>query len=205
MSEITHINPDNIPSLLLVRHGQTDWNLDGRYQGRVDTELSPLGRAQAQALAAFLSNWGARTLVSSPMTRARDTAIPIAQHLSLDLSLDERLCEIAYGDWEGMTQAQVKTRWPEALRRWKHRPDLYPPTGGEPLAAAAYRVRTCLDELTSRPSPVIAVTHTGIIRLARLLSEQTELKQFRKIPVDNAALFALDWPASSIFQGRARF
>lgn len=205
MSEIIPIDFENQPSLLLVRHGQTYWNLDGRYQGRVDTELSPLGRAQAQALATYLSKWGAHTLVSSPLKRARDTAIPIAQHLSLDLSLDERLCEIAYGNWEGLTQAEVKARWPEALQRWKRRPDIYPPIGGEPLTAAAYRVRTCLDDLTSRPPPIIAVTHAGIIRLARLLSEHAELRLFRKIPVGNAALFALDWPTTGIPQERSRF
>lgn len=180
--------------LILVRHGQTEWNREGRYQGRVDTDLSATGWQQARALGERLADSGARTLVSSPLRRARDTAVCIGHTLRLDVGFDERLCELAYGDWEGLTQAEVKARWPDALRRWKHAPDLHPPEGGEPLPAAADRVRRCLDELATAPTPVLAVTHAGVIRLAMLLAEQTSLADFRRIAIGNAGLCALDWP-----------
>ncbi|AOU97687.1 hypothetical protein BI364_06700 [Acidihalobacter yilgarnensis] len=181
--------------LLLVRHGQTDWNRDGRYQGRSDTALTTFGREQALALGERLAGSGARTLISSPLQRARETALPIGHQLGLDLAIDERLCELSYGDWEGFTQAEVKARWPEALRRWKRQPDAYPPAGGEALPIAAERIRHCLDDLAaSLPSPVIVVTHSGVIRIARLLADNTELAAFRHISVGNSDLFALDWP-----------
>lgn len=184
---------------LLVRHGQTFWNIEGRYQGQTDTPLSPHGLEQAQALATGLAPRGIRTLISSPLQRARQTALPLSQHLGLDLLLDERLTEIDYGLWEGWTQVQIKARWPEALRLWKRRPDAYPPVGGEPLALAAERVRCCLDELAaSCTKPLLLVTHAGVIRLALLLAAQIPLADFRKVEVPHAKMISLNWPPSHL-------
>ncbi|WP_082954352.1 histidine phosphatase family protein [Acidihalobacter prosperus] len=194
MADVT--NPHgHLARLLLVRHGQTEWNRDGRYQGRSDTVLSPLGHEQAHALGTRLEDSGARALISSPLRRARDTAAPIARRLGLELAVDERLCELSYGEWEGLTQIEVKARWPEALRNWKRQPDAHPPAGGEPLPLAAERVRQCLNDIaTALPAPVIVVTHAGVIRIARLLAEQAALGAFRQIAIGNSELCALDWP-----------
>lgn len=182
-------------SLLLIRHGETVWNRQGRYQGRSDPPLTMRGREQARLLGAELADVHARSIVSSPLRRAHATALDIGRRLSLPVELDGGLSELSFGIWEGLTQAEVKQRWPDALRRWKLQPDAAPPPGGEPLPMAAERIRRCLDGLAaSRPAPVIVVTHAGVIRIARLLAMGAPLAEYRRVQVANAEIVRLDWP-----------
>jgi probable phosphoglycerate mutase len=182
-------------SLLLIRHGETAWNRQGRYQGRSDPPLTARGREQARLIGAELAAVHAHSIVSSPLRRAHATALDIGRRLSLPVELDGGLSELSFGVWEGLTQAEVKQRWPDALRRWKQRPDAAPPPGGEPLPVAAERIRHCLDGLVaSRPAHVIVVTHVGVIRIARLLAMGVPLAEYRRVQVANAEIVRLEWP-----------
>ncbi len=179
---------------MLIRHGQTGWNRTGRYQGRSDPPLSLQGLQQARELGERLTSSGAHSLISSPLRRAHDTALCVGRYLHLEVDLDQRLSELSYGVWEGLTQAEVRKRWPDALRRWKQRPDIYPPAAGESLPEAAVRIRQCLDDLALHAStPVIAVTHAGVIRIARLLAEGGALADFRHLSVGNADTVTINW------------
>jgi broad specificity phosphatase PhoE len=107
-----------VTKLLLVRHGETDWNRDGRWQGGSDTRLNDLGREQARALAEQLDG-DIDVLYSSDLARARETAEIVAAKLGLEVRLDPRLRERGFGSWEGLTMPEIEERFAESHRRWR--------------------------------------------------------------------------------------
>ena len=189
--------------LILVRHGQTEWNLQGRYQGRADLPICAAGLVTAQRAAAALHGRGAALLLASPLRRARQTAEVIGRTVGgLRSVIDERLTEIDFGQWQGLTQAQVRARWPALLRRWKRAPDSVRFPGGERLLDALERVRDFLLNppwLGGDAQCALAVSHAGVIRLASLLAEERPLAQFREMAVANGALHEFNWyPGGSL-------
>ena len=177
--------------LLLARHGRTEWNRSGRYQGRSDVPLSPEGRADAVALAARISAEPVGAIVSSPLRRAVQTAEIVAERFgAVPFHVEPRLVEIAYGSWEGLTQAEINARLPEDLRCWKRYPDAMRFPGGETLEEARHRL---LDALAVLPSGTtcLVVTHSGLIRLALLEARGLRLPAFRSIPVQPGSVCRL--------------
>jgi probable phosphoglycerate mutase len=157
--------------ILLTRHGQTEWNAERRMQGRRESPLTALGRRQAQAMAGLLADMvrleppAAWRLISSPLGRARETADAIASRLDLEVEIDERLIEIAFGDWEGRLRDDVTPRHRElfASRDW-----LVSPPGGETFEDVWARVSDFLADLPPEPGRrVIAVSHGVSGRLLR--------------------------------------
>jgi broad specificity phosphatase PhoE len=147
--------------LILVRHGQTKPNREGRLLGRADAPLTELGRRQADATArCVLEGFSARRVITSPLQRARDTAAV----LGLPVEVDERWVEVDYGDYDGLPFAEV----PEELwREWRADPAWTPP-GGESLAAVGKRVRAACDDLASEvaDNDVVVVSHVSPIKAA---------------------------------------
>ena len=105
-------------TLLLVRHGETDWNRDGRWQGGSDTQLNDLGREQARALADELDG-NIDVVYSSDLARARETADIVAAKLGLEVRVDPRLRERSFGSWEGLTTLEIEERFADSHRRWQ--------------------------------------------------------------------------------------
>ena len=136
--------------LILVRHGQTDWNVEGRYQGQADPPLNRRGREQAVTLAEALCGAGLNVLYSSPLRRASETARVLADRLGLSLRLEPRLTEIGQGEWEGRRPARIEQLYPELWRRWDTDPWSVAPPGGESLPEVRTRVYAALDEILSR-------------------------------------------------------
>lgn len=183
---------------IFVRHGQTEWNGQRRYQGRTDIPLCAAGVAEARRAGATLQHARASLVLTSPLRRARATAEVISRCAgSLPCRADERLVELGFGEWEGLTQAEIKRRWPEQLREWKRAPQSFRFPGGEGLADALRR----LEDFLRRPPwtedethrCVIVVTHTGPLRLARLSAEGRPLAQYRRVALPCGAAFAFDW------------
>jgi broad specificity phosphatase PhoE len=104
-------------TLLLVRHGETDWNRDGRWQGGSDTSLNELGREQARLLADQLDG-SIDVVYSSDLARARETADIVAAKLGLEVRVDPRLRERGFGSWEGLTMPEIEERFADSHRRW---------------------------------------------------------------------------------------
>jgi probable phosphoglycerate mutase len=180
--------------LLLARHGQTEWSRSGRYQGRCDPPLIGEGRAQAVQIGMRARGRGVRSILSSPLRRARETAEIVAATLGLDAPrVDARLIELAYGAWEGLTQAEVRARWPDQLRQWKRVPDTAALPGGESLADLRQRLQQFLQdpEWTAHDGSVLIVSHAGPIRIALLEAAGMPLGMFRNIPVATGSLHAL--------------
>lgn len=133
--------------LILLRHGETDWNAGDRYQGRTDVELNAVGERQARRAAVgpvgdLLEEAAELVAVASPLARARRTAEILleARVGAADLALDEQLMELHGGDWEGLGLTAIAQRWPEEHRSWRAVPALDAgPVGGETLRAAGER------------------------------------------------------------------
>jgi len=188
--------------LVLVRHGESTWNAEGRYQGRMDPPLSTRGRAQAQTLAERVAREQSAAppenrvtlIVSSPLSRARDTAQACADAIELRLGTDERLTEISHGDWEGKLRGEVAIRWPDMLAQWRSNPHLVQFPHGEMLEEVELRLRSFLHGLRDETGTVLAVTHDVIVRIAVLLASGKEPSSFNEVHIDNAALheFALE-------------
>ena len=133
--------------LLLVRHAETDWNRERRYQGWTDTDLSETGRAQAEAVGRFLARQPLAAVWSSPLRRARDTALAIADAQGLVVKESPAFIEMGFGEWEGLTTTEVGERFPDAYRAWRETPHLAGPAGGEALDGVRGRVLDGLGEL----------------------------------------------------------
>jgi broad specificity phosphatase PhoE len=151
-------------TIVLVRHGETDWNRERRFQGHADTELNGSGRAQAAELADTLGDEGLSAVYTSPLRRASETAGIVAARLGLDVRPLEALREIHVGDWEGLTIDEVKERYPEsASADWRAG---WP--GGETYDELGARVLPALVGLADEhPNErILAVTHAGPVRAA---------------------------------------
>jgi broad specificity phosphatase PhoE len=146
-------------TLILVRHGQTAVNAEGRLQGRIDAPLTDLGREQASAAAAAVGRPG--RLVCSPLLRARQTAEAFGVD---DVTVDERWIELDYGDWDGLV---LKEMDPAAWERWRGDPSFAPP-GGESLVDLAARVHAACEALVdeARAADVVVVSHVSPIKAA---------------------------------------
>lgn len=181
-------NPVHRRTVVLARHGQTQWNLDGRYQGRSDPTLCRIGMMECVTLAEKLSRAGIRSIFTSPLRRTRQTAEIVADRLRIGpIENDPRLAEIHFGDWEGNTQTQVRQRWPELLNLWKTAPDAVRFPGGETLEEVRERLRAFFNDIatlgTPDAAPALVVTHAGLIRLAVLAARLQEVTGFRRIAV----------------------
>ncbi len=164
--------------LLLIRHGQTPWNADGRWQGHGNPSLTEAGLAQAKALALSLAQerqrWralepqqGAWTRVfSSDLERARQTALAVAEELGLPIEFDRRLRELDVGAWSGLTRDEIARRDPDRLRRFERGEPLIRPGDGESRVEIRERTHALVSDFARRfrGDRIIMVTHLGVIR-----------------------------------------
>jgi broad specificity phosphatase PhoE len=152
--------------VVLLRHGRTEWNASGRFQGQLDSPLDPTGRAQAAAAGAALLPMQADALVSSDLKRTLDTAQVVAEACGLEVAVDERLREIHLGAWQGLTRAEARSSYPQEYARWQAGEDARR-GGGETYAEVGVRARACVDDWLERlgeGSLLLTVTHGGTAR-----------------------------------------
>jgi probable phosphoglycerate mutase len=161
--------------ILAVRHGQTAWNADSRIQGHTDIELDALGEWQAEQVARALSDERLHAIYSSDLARACQTAAPLALRNGLRLQLDSGLRERAFGEFEGLSFAQIEQRWPDQAARWRRRDPEFGARGGEVLRDFRERVVAAVNRLAlaHRGQCIALVTHGGVLDL--LYREATRL------------------------------
>jgi len=147
--------------LVLVRHGETDWNVEGRYQGQANPPLNERGRAQARQVAEELKGQQLDALYSSDLRRAAETAAAIGQATGLPVHHDPRLREINQGEWQGLLVTEIEQRYPELFHRWREAPLTVTLPGGESIAQMQERVLAAVEEIVRRhPGQRVAlVTH----------------------------------------------
>lgn len=152
--------------VVLLRHGRTEWNATGRFQGQLDSPLDLIGRAQAVAAAVAVAPMRPDVLVSSDLARAVDTAQAVSAEAGNEVMVDERLREIHLGEWQGLTRAEARSRFPDEYSRWQTGEDARR-GGGETYAEVGARAAECVAEWLDRLSPgslLLAVTHGGTAR-----------------------------------------
>jgi len=151
-------------TLFVARHGQTDWNLEHRWQGHADPPLNETGRMQAAELGEALAGSSVEAVFSSDLRRAAETAEIAGARLGIAVELDARLREVDVGEWSGLTSAEVEERYPQGYER--RRAGMTGWTQGEELAAMAARVVGTLLEIAARhpDGRVLVITHGGTVR-----------------------------------------
>lgn len=154
--------------IILVRHGETEWNRVERFRGRMDLELNERGRAQAQASGRALTSVSVAAVYSSPLRRALDTAAAIAVPHGLVVQPCLGLLDIDYGQWQGLTPEEVTQRYPEPCRQWLEQPHQVRIPGGEGLEEVRRRAVAAVDEaLAAVPADqwAVMVSHKVICKL----------------------------------------
>ena len=152
--------------VILLRHGRTEWNASGRFQGQLDAPLDVVGKAQAVAAAVAVAEMQPDAIVSSDLGRTADTAAAVAAETDLEVVLDPRLREIDLGAWQGLTRAEARKRFPEEYAGWQAGDDRRR-GDGETYAEVGARATECVIEWLDRLGPgatLLAITHGGTAR-----------------------------------------
>jgi alpha-ribazole phosphatase len=149
--------------LILIRHGETDWNIEGRYQGQSDVPLNSTGIKQAQDLAQQLRHEPLDAIYSSDLARAKGTAEILSRINGAPLFLDPRLREIDQGEWEGMLFQDIRSRFTEAFEERLRDPLQVAPPGGETVGQVRQRVLEAVDEIVDHyPRGLVAIVSHGL-------------------------------------------
>lgn len=180
--------------LILIRHGETDWNRELRFQGQVDVPLNATGHEQARRVAARLAGETVHHLVSSDLTRTQQTALPIARHsrqpLALHAVVDAALREQNFGVVDGMRVADIKAQHPDAWARWIEFQADYAFAGGESTRQFHERVMNAVRALAAAHSQqtLVVVTHGGVLDMIYRTARALPLSGPRQSEIPNAGL-----------------
>jgi broad specificity phosphatase PhoE len=158
-------------TVILVRHGQTEWNRVERFRGRADVPLNDTGLQQAEATGRHAADLCRPVAIySSPLSRAVKTAEAIGRHVDLDLEIHPGLIDIDYGDWQALTPDEVRSQWPEMIDAWYNTPHLAFIPGGETLGELRVRAMRTVNDLAARHAgqTIVLVGHTVINRVILL-------------------------------------
>ena len=178
---------------LLLRHGQTALSLEKRFSGHGDPPLTDLGVAQVEALAARVAASQPVAVWTSPLRRAYDTAAPLARLLGVEPRVDERLRETDFGEWEGLTFAEIQERNPAELRAWLGDPSV-PAPGGESFEQVTRRVRQARDAaIAAHPGETVAVvSHVTPVKVLLRLALDAPSVVYR-LHLDLASISHAEW------------
>ncbi|HUF06078.1 MAG TPA: histidine phosphatase family protein [Candidatus Binatia bacterium] len=178
--------------IVLVRHGVTDWNREGRFQGHQDPPLGEAGIREASLAAARIvadARLRPARVVASSLARAFDTGRAIATAAGVDVDPEPRLMEIGQGEWEGRTHAELEVADADRYREWRRAAGIRQPPGGETIAAATRRVKSLLDEIESSHAwPLCLVSHGGTLRILAHVLLSLGGGRSRALDVDNASI-----------------
>lgn len=176
--------------ILLIRHGQTEWNREERFRGRARLDLNQTGLRQAQALAERVASLHPNSLYSSPLKRAWRTAEIISKRLDLTPLPAEGLTDIDYGDWEGLSPGEAEAKYPELYALWRQSPQKVTFPGGESLAAVEKRAATLLENLVKQhPEQTIGlVSHKVVCQVLICHNLGLDLSHLWQIEQDVAAI-----------------
>lgn len=181
--------------VFLVRHGETIWNVDRRFQGQTDVPLNEKGRRQAEALGRKLSGEKFAAIYASDLRRAYETAALVARGHNLPVQKCPDLREINFGCWEGLTMSDIESKYKIIFQQWLVNPLTTRIPQGENLAEVAVRsVRAVRAIINSHPdSQVLLISHGGAIRTIVSSALGIDLNQYWRLKLDNASLTVIDY------------
>jgi broad specificity phosphatase PhoE len=170
--------------IVLWRHGRTEWNASGRFQGQTDIDLDEIGRAQAWESARRLAALEPDLLISSDLRRTRDTMAALAEITGKPIQLDERLRETFAGEWQGLTGAEIASRHPEEYKAWRAGDPLLKVGGGETRQDVAERMAAAVRDIAARLADdglAVLTSHGGAARLGIAALIGMPLERFTNI------------------------
>ena len=189
------------PRLLLVRHGETEWNRQQRFQGRIDIPLNENGRVQGAKAAALLKTVPIDTAVSSPLLRPKETAEMILQHHpAAPLTLESNLQEISHGEWEGKFAAEIEQDYPGLLQQWQQAPETVQMPGGENLQQVWDRAIAAWEEIVAAnsgfetPQTILVAAHDAINKAILCYVTGLGPEHFWCFKQGNGAVSVIDYP-----------
>ncbi len=171
LNNISHLEPPlplkgKDPRVILVRHGETQWNSEGRFQGQIDIPLNENGKSQALAAGSFLRSVRIDKAYSSSMSRPKETAeLILKTHPNVKIKLENDLIEIGHGLWEGKLESEIKKSWNDLLKAWQDAPETVQMPEGETIQMVWDRAVNCWEKITSNISPdetVLIVAHDAV-------------------------------------------
>jgi len=179
-------------TLILIRHGETDWNRELRFQGQIDVPLNATGRAQAERLGQRLAAgaFAIDAIVASDLLRTRETAAPAAQRLGLSVGLDAGLREQHFGRFEGLRAVDIQARHPEEWAAWTRHDPKHAPSGGESQHAFHARVIAALRRVAAAHAgrTLAVVTHGGVLDMLWRQAQGLPLGGARTCAIPNCGL-----------------
>lgn len=176
--------------IILVRHGQTEWNRVERFRGRANIDLNATGLRQANATAAKLARLGVAAIFSSPLKRALATAEPAARLLDLQINHLPEVTDVDYGAWQGLTLEEAEKRDPALFDLWRFSPQAVRFPGGEAMEEVRQRAASAVEALKERHvgQSIAFVSHIVVCRLLVLHLLRLDTAHFWHIAQDNCAL-----------------
>ncbi|MBC7444646.1 MAG: histidine phosphatase family protein [Polaromonas sp.] len=181
--------------IIAIRHGETTWNVDTRIQGRLDIPLNATGRSQATRMARALQDEPITAVYASDLARAWETAHYLGRARGLPVVPEAGLRERGFGDFEGLTFAEIEARLPDQSQRWRRRDPEFAPAGGESLTVLNQRVVEAAERLAARhPGELIAlVGHGGVMDVLYRAAARLHIQAPRTWSLGNAAINRLLW------------
>jgi broad specificity phosphatase PhoE len=181
-----------VQRILLIRHGRTDWNVEGRWQGSLPVPLNDEGRAQAQALGAYLRGSGLSAVYTSDLPRAFDTAQAVADALNLQPCADERLREFDLGIFQGLTRDEIIARYPSEWAALRENYWDYVIPGGESRRAMQNRMFNAWQDIAASAEGTVAlVSHGGSIKLL-LLRVFDNAPELQDVHIENTSITTVE-------------
>lgn len=179
--------------IILVRHGQTEWNVAEVFRGRIDIELDETGLRQADLLAEYLSHRKLEAVYSSPLQRALQTAEAIARHYGLTVEIVPGLNDVDFGEWQGLAHGDVRTRYSEVYRDWTTNPRCTKFPSGESLEEVRQRALAVVDKVTKQPGTVVLASHRVVHKLLICALLGLDDSHFWNIRIDTCGMTTFDF------------
>lgn len=187
--------------IMLVRHGETDWNSSMKYQGSSNLPLNSAGREQARRTSLRLAGGLWERIISSPQERAMETSTIIAGSLLSGnaVQIHPALSEIGFGAWEGMSVTEIEEKYGEYYYMWRENPSRYTPPGGENFYEALKRVASAFNEILAlKAERILVICHGGTIRLTLVHLLGMDPSIVWRMKINNCSLSGLDvWERGS--------
>ncbi len=175
--------------IILIRHGETEWNVSNVFRGRLDIPLNENGLRQARLLAGYMGDWKLDAVYSSPLKRALQTAEAVALPHKLPVQISAGITDFDFGKWQGLSREEVSEKYPESYSDWLERPHLVQMPGGENLGEVRKRALAALDEiLAQRLNAVALVTHRVINKVLICALLGTDDSHFWNIEQDTCGI-----------------
>jgi probable phosphoglycerate mutase len=182
--------------MIIVRHGESEWNRIHRYQGQLDAPLSELGLRQAEALAQRLKNESIDYIYSSTLQRAANTARAIAaHHSSVPFEYAEELLEINHGEWQGKYADEIMAQYSEGLREWREHPTRSQMPGGESFSNILKRTMEFQERAYAKhkDQTILVSTHDVIVKILVADSLGMDMDRINRIWVTNASISVIEY------------